>query len=54
MSMITEFINDIFSKENFKKILSKVKDLRFFLTLIQEVLYLLFNLIYGNKPLFTI
>lgn len=42
------------NKENFKELLSKLVDLKLIISLIQEVLYLLFNLFYGNKPLFVI
>ena len=42
------------NKENFKDLMSKLVDLKLIISLIQEVLYLLFNLFYGNKPLFVI
>jgi len=42
------------NKENFKDLLSKLVDLKLIISLIQEVLYLLFNLFYGNKPLFVV
>lgn len=42
------------NKENFKDLMSKLVDLKLIISLIQEVLYLLFNLFYGNKPLFII
>jgi hypothetical protein len=42
------------SKQSFKKVISKVREVKLIATVIQEVLYVLFNLIYGTKPLFVV
>jgi len=47
-------VQTMINKDNFKKIISKVTDLKFLISLFQEILFLLFKLVYGNKPLFTI
>lgn len=47
-------MQNVLNKENFKDFLSKLVDIKLIISLIQEILYLLFNLLYGNKPLFMV
>jgi len=47
-------MQNVLNKENFKDFLSKLVDIKLIISLIQEMLYLLFNLLYGNKPLFMV
>lgn len=41
----------IISKHSMKKAFSKVKEVKVVFSLVQELLYLLFILFYGSKPL---
>jgi hypothetical protein len=42
------------TKESFKKTIFKVKEIKIMVTVLQEILYVLFNLFYGAKPLFMV
>jgi len=41
----------LLNKQTFKNVLDKLKTLKFLVVLLQEMLYLIFNLVYGFKPL---
>lgn len=44
-------MKNLLTKTNFKKAFNKLKELKILIVLFQELLYFIFKLIYGSKPI---